>query len=70
MATEDMFVVRFYDGFDNEWIDVSEPVSRAEAERIFLENTDDGRRNTKYADIDYYRIFPAGTRMLYSARRN
>ncbi len=63
-----LFVVRLYDGFDYCWMDVSEPVSRNEAERIWKEKTDDGKRNTKYDDIDYYAIFPADTRMLFASR--
>jgi len=60
------FVVRLYDGFDNEWMDVSEPVSREDAERILAENTNNGTKNASFADIDYYCIFPSTTQMLYS----
>lgn len=63
---EPQFVVRLYDGFDHLWMDVSKPVSRAEAERILAEKTENGTRNTSYADIDYYSIFPANTRMMLS----
>ena len=63
---EEKFVVRLYDGFDNEWIDVSEPVSREEAEKILNEKTEDGTKNTKFDDIDYYAIFPEDTIMFYS----
>lgn len=60
------FVVRLYDGFDNLWVDVSEPVCRGEAERILAEKTDNGSQNTSFDDIDYYRIFPADTVMYFS----
>lgn len=63
---EEKFLVRLYDGFDNEWMDVSEAVSRKEAEKILAEKTENGTKNTKFDDIDYYRIFPADTTMLYS----
>ena len=63
---EELYVVRLYDGFDNEWMDVSEPVSRKEAEKILNEKTEDGTKNTKFDDIDYYAIFPADTIMYYS----
>ena len=62
---ENKFIVRLYDGFDNEWIDVSEPVNRKEAERIWNERTKDGTQNTSFEDIDYYEIFPADTKMLF-----
>lgn len=61
------FIVRHYDGFDNDWIDVSKPVSQEEAERILAAKTAGGTKNTSYGDIDYYRIFPADTTMLHSA---
>lgn len=59
----DLWIVRLYDWLDG-WIDVSSPVSRSEAERIWKEHTDDGRRHIKYEDGDYYAIYPANTRML------
>lgn len=60
-----LFVVRLYDGFDNEWMDISGNVPREEAERILSDNTDGGIRNTTFDDIDYYRIFPADTKMIF-----
>jgi hypothetical protein len=63
---QELFVVRLYDGFDNLWMDVSEPVSKSEADNIWNEKTNNGTINTHYNDIDYYRIFPSDTKMLYS----
>lgn len=62
----DLFVVRLYDGFDNRWIDVSGAVNKDEADRIWREKTQNGKKSTSYNDIDYYRVFPADTRMLYA----
>lgn len=62
----DKYVVRLYDGFDNQWIDVSKPLSKEEADAVWKENTQNGTRNTSYGDIDYYKVFPADTKMLYS----
>lgn len=64
---EELFIVRLYDGFDNEWIDVSKPVTYLEAEKILAEKTNNGKKNTTFNDIDYYKIFPADTAMLFSA---
>jgi hypothetical protein len=64
--TERLYIVRLYDGFDNQWCDVTMPVSRAEAERVWNEYTANGTRAKEYADIDYYRIFPADTKMVFS----
>lgn len=61
-----LYVVRLYDGFDNQWIDISEPVNKEEADKIWKEKTNEGKQNTKYSDIDYYSIFPADTKMLFS----
>lgn len=60
-----LFVVRQWDMFDG-WIDVSGPLSRAEADKLWNEKTANGTRMTKYADGDYYAVFPADTRMLYT----
>ena len=64
----DLFVVRLYDGFDNQWIDVSKPVNKEEANKIWLEKTKGGTKQIRFSDIDYYRIFPADTKMLFSDR--
>jgi hypothetical protein len=61
-----LFVVRLYDGFDNQWIDVSKKVTRDKAQEIWNEKTKNGTEKTSFGDIDYFKIFPADTRMLYS----
>jgi hypothetical protein len=62
-----LYVVRLYDGFDNEWMDVTVPLPYDEALAEWNLRTDDGQKMTKFEDIDYYRIFPSDTRMLFSA---
>ena len=54
--SEKLFVVRLYDGFDNEWMDVSKKVSKTEAKRIWNEKTKNGTEKTCYDDIDYFKI--------------
>jgi hypothetical protein len=66
MKKEKLYVVRLYDGFDHLWMDVSKPLPQDEAHKILMEKTKDGTERTSYDDIDYYAIFPADTRMLYS----
>lgn len=54
---EQMYVVRLFDGFDNEWMDITKnPVTKAEAERIWNDRTNNGTKLTCYNDIDYYKI--------------
>lgn len=65
MNSDQLYVVRFYDGFDMEWMDITDPISKREAERVLAEKTDNGARNSSYADIDYYAIFPADTLMVF-----
>ena len=60
------FVVRLYDGFDNEWIDTTGPLSYKDATTQWLAKTRGGTKNTKFEDIDYYKIYPAGTLMRHS----
>ena len=57
--SEKLFVVKLYDGFDNEWMNVSEPISKAEANKIWNERTKNGTEKTKFDDGDYYTISPA-----------
>jgi hypothetical protein len=66
VAPEILFVVRLYDGMDNQWIDVSPPASFEDACKVWLKETDGGAKNTSYNDIDYYRVFPADTKMIFS----
>ena len=68
MKDEEKFIVRLYDGFDNEWIDVSKSVSKEEAKEVWNKYTKDGTKNTCFDDIDYYEIFPADTIMRYSSK--
>jgi len=60
-----LFILRLYDMFDG-WIDVSEPCTRSEADAAWDKETKGGTKNTKYADGDYYKVFPADTRMIHT----
>lgn len=62
------FIVRLYDGFDNEWIDVTKPLSAEEAMEDWATRTDNGQRATSYMDIDYYAIYPVDTTMVFSEK--
>lgn len=61
-----LLTVRLYDGMDNTWIDIAACVELQEALEIWCDRTKNGTENTKYADIDYYSIFPASSRMIHS----
>lgn len=63
--SENLYVVRLYDGMDGVWIDITEPVSHSEARRVWRRFTKEGTKNTSYGDLDYYKIFPANTKMKY-----
>lgn len=60
---EDMYVVRLYDMMDG-WIDVSGPLTSSAAVELWRQKTDGGTKNVRYEDGDYYKVFPAGTKML------
>lgn len=60
-----MKIVRLWDMLDG-WIDITEPISEEEALRLWNKKTDYGRHNTKYEHGDYYRIFDADTKMVYT----
>ena len=59
------FIVRLWDGMDGCWCDSTGEVGRDEALRVWAEKTKNGTEHTKYADIDYWAIFPGGTRMIW-----
>lgn len=63
----DKFIVRLYDGFDNQWIDCNyEPLNWDDAQALLMKKTKNGTERTQFSDVDYYFIFPWGSRMLYS----
>ena len=58
------FVLRQWDGMDGCWSDCSDaPVTADEALALWNERTNGGTERVKFSEIDYYRIFPSGTRM-------
>ena len=63
---EALYIVRSYDKYDHQWMDVSKPVTEEEAQKIWNKETSNGTKNTNYNDGYYYEVFPADTRMLYS----
>jgi len=65
---KEKFVLRLFDMFDG-WIDVQDNLDEHEANKLYNEKTFNGTRMTKYADGDYYKIFPSGTRMLITPER-
>ena len=62
-AQAGLFVVRLFDMFDG-WIDITEPIAKDHAEAVWREKTGGGTHHTQFADGDYYKVFPADTRML------
>lgn len=69
----DLFIVRLYDGMDNCWMDVSAPLPRAEADKLCGDKNEQrsptSSREGSYDDIDYYKVFPADTQMLFRGDR-
>ena len=56
---EEFFIVRGYDVYDRCWFDISGPVSRVEADRVYNEVTNNRTAYTRYSDGCYYKIFQA-----------
>jgi hypothetical protein len=59
------YVVRVWDGMDGCWTNCTGEVGREEALRYWAEQTGGGTHHVAYSEIDYYRIFPGGTKMLW-----
>jgi hypothetical protein len=66
LADDGKYIVRLWDGMDGAWCDVSGPLSKADAIKLWMEKTDHGTKMIAYSEIDYYSIFPAGTKMWYN----
>lgn len=70
--TEQLWVVRLWDGFDGEWMDVSDQMSEAAARKLAGDKNERrsgsnrGKREGSYGDIDYYAAFPADRKMTFS----
>jgi hypothetical protein len=64
-ARHQTFVVRVWDGMDGCWSDCTGEVDRDEALRIWADRTNGGTHRVSFREIDYYAIFPSGTRMLW-----
>lgn len=60
------YIVRVWDGMDGCWSDCTAEITRDEALRYWAEKTASGTRHISYTEIDYYRVFPGGTRMLWN----
>jgi hypothetical protein len=59
------FTLRVWDGMDGCWCDCVTG-DKLHVLTHWAERTHNGTEKTKFADIDYYCIFPADTRMLWS----
>lgn len=66
LTTSKSFTLRVCDGMDGCWCDVVTSVDLAFALRAWCERTANGTKATCYDHIDYYKIFPADTKMLWS----
>jgi hypothetical protein len=59
------WIVRLWDGMDGCWSDVTEETDAFTALSVWVLKTGSGKHNWRFDDIDYYRIFPAETRMIW-----
>lgn len=72
MTDDTLYVVRLWDGFDGEWMDVSGPLPKDEALKLAGDKNEArigagaGNRHGNYSEIDYYKAFPANTRMRFA----
>jgi hypothetical protein len=54
---EGKYIVRIYDGFDNEWFDICSPCSYDEALKLYNEKTENNTMNNTFMYIDYFGVF-------------
>lgn len=60
-----MWQLRQWDGMDGTWTDIGPAQTPHEALKSWFRKTEGGEKNTKFDDIDYYRLFDAGTKMKW-----
>jgi hypothetical protein len=58
-------IVRLWNG--EYWIDISKALSPQEAQNLWDKHTNFGTKHSQYSHGDYFRIFPAKTRMLFDS---
>jgi hypothetical protein len=63
--TYETYVVRLWDGMDGCWTDCTTEVSRDKALQHWAEKAGGGTHHVSYSEIDYFLIFPGGTRMQW-----
>lgn len=74
--TENLWVVRLWDGFDGEWMDVSGHMPEHDAKKLAGDKNEArigsgaGNRSGNFREIDYYRAFPADTKMVFGDGRS
>lgn len=68
LKRDTQYTVRVWDGIDGCWCDCFDAtnVDLETALRVWCDRTENGTQLTRYSDIDYYCIFPADTKMLWS----
>jgi hypothetical protein len=61
------FTVRHWDGMDGCWSDLEEAtnVDAEKALAVWFMKTDGAKRAIRFSEIDYFRIFPGGTKMVW-----
>jgi hypothetical protein len=63
------FIVRLFDWYDG-WIDVSEALSKEDADILWNEKTSNGTINHQYTTGGiYYHVFPSDTKMMYTSEK-
>jgi hypothetical protein len=66
-TANEKFMLRVWDGMDGCWTDCFDAdVDAGTALAKWAENTENGTKRVSFNEIDYYRIFPGDTRMIWS----
>jgi hypothetical protein len=68
VAHSKSYTLRLWDGMDGCWTDVATG-DRLTVLRKWAENTKNGTKQVSFNEIDYYRIFPADTKMLWDGSK-
>jgi hypothetical protein len=70
-VSEALWQVRLWDMMDGTWVDVGDPMPRAEAEQNAKDRNEEkyGKPNAGFNDGDYYAVFPSDTKLHWSDGR-
>lgn len=61
-----LYVVRLYNVLNKTWTSVTEPLSKVEAYKVWVDKTGNCTHHTQFCNTDYYAVYTVDFVKLYS----